>query len=239
MKTSIFRKEDVRLIDTWDGLGVRGSGSGDFEVVDAFIPAYAVDRSMRDAPFNEMLLRENMFVLAAHSAHSLGLAQAALDEFITLCNGKKADGSRRQGEMGRQQIHRINVAKADAIIRSSRLYAHDTVQRVWDEMHSSEEGIGSLEARALMMASFSFVTQQCREAVELIFKSAGVTGVFRGTRLERIFRDMMTVAQHIVVTEDRLEDIGHFLLTQHSPQPFTPIMLAFTVRTPKPQVAAS
>jgi indole-3-acetate monooxygenase len=232
----LFPVEDVTLIDTWDGLGVRGSGSGDFEVHDAFVPAYVADRSMKDLEFNEMLFRENMFILAAHSAHAVGLAQAALDEYIVLCNAKKADGSRRQAEMGRHQMHRINVAKADALIRSSRLFGHDAVQRVWDEIHELDSGVASLEARAVMFESFTFVVQQCREAVDLIFRSAGVGGVFRGTRLERIFRDMMTVAQHIVVVEERLEEIGQYWISRASDRPAIPLLLSFTVRTPKPEL---
>ncbi len=237
--TGTFKREEVTLIDTWDGLGVRGSGSGDFEVKDAFIPASVADRSMKDLMYNEMLFREPMFILTAHGAHAVGLAQAAFDAYIALCNGKKADGSRRQSEMGRQQIHRISVAKADALIRSSRLLITDTVRRVWDEINESEEGLPSLDARAAMCEAMVFSVHQCRDAVDMLFKCSGVSGVFRGTEMERIFRDMMTVSQHIVVTEDRLEEMGQYWITKDSDRPYTPMMLSFSIRTPKPTMAAA
>jgi indole-3-acetate monooxygenase len=230
-----FRREDVRLIDTWDGLGVRGSGSGDFEVTDAFVPAYVADRSMKDLTYNELLFREPLFILTAHGAHAVGLAQAAFDAYIKLCNAKKADGSRRQSEMGRQQFHRMNVARADALIRSSRLFVQDSVRTAWQEIHDYDSGIPSMDTRAVMCEAMIFTVHQCREAVELVFKSAGVGAVFRGTELERVFRDMMTVAQHILVTEDRLEEFGNYWLTKDTDRPFTPMMLSSTPRTPKPQ----
>jgi indole-3-acetate monooxygenase len=237
MVTALFPRDEVRVIDTWDGLGVRGSGSGDFEVVDGFVPSYVADRSMRDLIFNEMLFREQMFILTAHGAHAVGLAQAALDEYIEMCNRPKADGSRRQAEMGRHQVHRMNIARADALIRSSRLFARDAVQQVWDEMHELDEGVASMDARVVLMESLSFVVQQCREAVDLVFRSAGVGGVHRGTRLERIFRDMMTVAQHIVVVEERLEEAGNYWITRDTDRPALPLMLTFPPRTPKPELS--
>jgi indole-3-acetate monooxygenase len=233
-----FRREDVRLIDTWDGLGVRGSGSGDFEVTDGFIPAWVADRSMKDLNYNLALYRDMGFILAAHCAHAVGLAQAAFDEYISACNALKADGSRRQSELGRHQLHRINVARADALIRSSRLFGLDATQRVWDEIHEHDNGVASMEARAVMFESFAFVVAQCREAVDLLFRSAGVGGVFRGTRMERIFRDMMTVGQHIVVVEERLEEIGNYWITRDTKNPAIPVMLQFAPRTPKPVAAA-
>jgi indole-3-acetate monooxygenase len=232
--SATFRREDVRLIDTWDGLGVRGSGSGDFEVTDAFIPSYVADRSMKDLQYNEMLFREQLFVLTAHGAHAVGLAQAGFDAYIKLCNGKKADGSRRQSEMGRHQVHRVNVARADALIRSSRLFVRETVRAVWQEIHDSESGIASMESRAAMCEAMIFSVHQCREAVDILFKSAGVSAVFRGTELERVFRDMMTVGQHILVTEDRLEELGAYWITRDTDRPMTPMMLSMTPRTPKP-----
>jgi indole-3-acetate monooxygenase len=238
MITALFPRDEVTVIDTWDGLGVRGSGSGDFEVVDGFVPAYVADRSMRDLIFNEMLFREQMFILTAHGAHAVGLAQAALDEFIEMCSRKKSDGSRRQAEMGRHQLHRVNIARADALIRSSRLFARDAVQQVWDEMHDLDEGVASMDARVVLMESLSFVVQQCREAVDLVFRSAGVGGVHRGTRLERIFRDMMTVAQHIVVVEERMEEAGNYWITRDTDRPAVPLMLTFPPRTPKPDLSA-
>jgi indole-3-acetate monooxygenase len=237
--TALFPRNEVTVLDNWDGLGVRGSGSGEIEVVDGFVPAYVADRSMRDLIFNEMLFREMAFVLTAHTGHALGLAQAALDEYIEMCNRKKADGSRRQAEMGRHQVHRMNVARADALIRSSRLFARDAVQQVWDEMHANEDGIASTETRVVMMESIPFVVEQCREAVELVFRAAGVGGVHRGTRLERIFRDMMTVAQHVVVVPERLEEAGNYWVTRDSDRPAIPLMLTFTPRTPKPDGAST
>jgi indole-3-acetate monooxygenase len=235
--TAVFARDEVTVLDNWDGLGVRGSGSGEIEVVDGFVPAYVADRSMLDLVFNEMLFREMAFVLTAHTAHAIGLAQAAIDEYIEMCNRKKADGSRRQAEMGRQQIHRVNVARADALVRSSRLFARDAVQQVWDEMHARDEGVASMETRVIMMESIAFVVEQCREAVDLIFRSAGVGGVHRGTRLERIFRDTMTVAQHIVVVSERLEEAGSYWITRDTERPAIPLMLTFTPRTAKPDLA--
>jgi hypothetical protein len=89
-----------------------------------------------------------------------------------------------------------------------------------------------------MMEAMSFVVTQCREAVDLLFKCSGVSGVFKGTRMERIFRDMMTVSQHIIVVEERLEEMGQYWLTRDSDRPSVPMMLSMPPRNPKPELVA-
>jgi alkylation response protein AidB-like acyl-CoA dehydrogenase len=40
---AIWPADQARIIVTWDGLGLRGTGSGDFEVTDIFVPQEQVN----------------------------------------------------------------------------------------------------------------------------------------------------------------------------------------------------
>ena len=62
-----------------------------------------------------------------------------------------------------------------------------------------------------------YTTQVCKEAVDLIFHMAGSSAVFRGRKLEKIFRDMATAWNHIITAEVELASCGSYWITKNMP----------------------
>src|SRR5438445_6080267 len=86
-----YPKSIARIIDTWEVSGLRGTGSHDIEVVDLFVPEgrtfSALDRRARvTGPMNRM----HGFDLAGcgFCCVGLGVARAAIDEFVELAQVK-------------------------------------------------------------------------------------------------------------------------------------------------------
>jgi indole-3-acetate monooxygenase len=205
---------DGEIIDTWDGLGMRGTGSHDLVIEDIFVPDERVSSNPRQRPYPGPLYC-GQFLLMAHAAHALGIARAAIDAFVAIANRPPTPGSQRQAETGRTEGHRIAVAKADALVRAARLFAWDSTARAYAA--AERDGAIPYELRILLCESMVFAVRSSKEAVDLVYEAGGASSVYRGTTLERCFRDIHTAAQHIIVTENRFEMPGRFHITNDQP----------------------
>jgi len=212
--SAVWPMAQAHILDTWDGLGLRGTGSHDVVIEDLFVPDHMISGGPTDRPYPGPLYRAQ-FLFMAHAAHALGIARCAVDAFVALCNRPPAPGSRRQSSLGRTQMHHVAVGKADALIRAARAFAWDATARAYRA--AVEEGEVPLAARILLGESMIFAVNAGKVAVDLVYEASGAGGVYRGTTLERCFRDMHTAAQHIIVTENRYESVGQYYLTKDRP----------------------
>ncbi|MGM7669853.1 acyl-CoA dehydrogenase family protein [Microbacterium sp. A93] len=213
--TGYFPRQDVIIHDDWDALGLRGTGSGHIEVQDVFVPTEMVnelgvhyrayDRPLYRAPFN----------LLAHSAHAIGLLEAALDEFTKQVHKAAAHGSLRQARLGNEQIHQHAAGKTDAVIRSLKAFLMDATNAAYE--NAQDHGPVEYEHRVRIHQTNVFCVQTANEAMHYIYQQTGSPGIFRGTRIERIFRDMTVAAQHTIVGDASMDRVGQYLLTKDLP----------------------
>jgi len=210
---AIWPADQARLIDTWDGLGLRGTGSGDFEVADLFVPDEQVNPGFYGPPaYDRALFRIKEMPEAGHGAHALGIASAALHAFTDAVNARPAPGSARQSAMGHEQAHQIAFARADALVRAARALLHDTARAAYQDASAHPEL--SLELRVRLREANIFAVRAAKEAVGLIFDMAGSGAVYRGRPIEQAFRDISTAANHTNYLETAYTAIGSYYLTR-------------------------
>ena len=102
--------EGVTVLDTWDALGMRGTGSHDIEIEDVFVPDERVlarrPHGKLDPPFQVILSNAMPPVAAVY----LGVAEAARDHAVALVSGtKRADDPLVQRQIGLMDT-RLRVA---------------------------------------------------------------------------------------------------------------------------------
>ena len=72
---AIWLADQARIIVTWDGLGLRGTGSGNFEVTDIFVPQEQVNPGFYAPPkYDWPLFKLKEMPEVGHGAHALGIA---------------------------------------------------------------------------------------------------------------------------------------------------------------------
>jgi alkylation response protein AidB-like acyl-CoA dehydrogenase len=215
---AVFPQADVTIHDTWDGLGLRGTQSVDYEVQDVFVPDEFVGETLQ-GPYTGPLYRGIYFLLLGHSMHALGIARRALESYVEIvqrAQAKTPHGSTRQSRLGRQQAHKLAIAKAESLVRAGRAFTLDAATRAWEQAVRGEDV--DYHLRVLMAQSMILTAQWCKEAVGYLFEQAGTSAVIRGTPLERCYRDIVTAAQHTLVVETSYETIGEYYLTRSLPQ---------------------
>jgi len=210
---AIWPADEARLIDTWDGLGLRGTGSGDFEISGLFVPEDQVNPGLYDPPiYDRALFRVKEMPEVGHGAHALGIASAALESFVDAVNMKPIPGSMRHTAMGHMQAHQIAFARADVLIRAARALLYETVRAAYEDAKAHQEL--PLELRVRLREANIFAVRSAREAVGLVFEMAGSSAVYRGRPIERAFRDINTAANHTNYVETAYAGIGSYFLTR-------------------------
>ncbi len=94
-------------------------------------------------------------------------------------------------------------------MRSARLFLFDAANRLWDDVLSGRDAI--VQSRAeVRLASWHAVTSAV-QAVDLIYLTGGATSLYATSSIERAFRDVHAVTQHIGVQPRVLETVGRVL----------------------------
>jgi len=202
--------EEIEFFDTWYASGLCGTGSTDFAMNDLFVPERRAAGLGVDGPLARPLYAFPQFGLLAMgiAAVAMGLARAAIDELVDLAAAKTPQGSSRSLAM--RPAAQSDVARAEALLRSSRAFAYEAIERAWEAARADGE-IGTEHRRDLRLAT-THATRASAAAVDLMYELGGGTSVYRRSPLQRIFRDVHVATQHMMVSPATLELTGRLFL---------------------------
>lgn len=204
-------KTSVRMLDTWYTLGLRGTGSEDYEVEDVFVPEqYTVSQADMFAPPPARPSRGYAigyydFGLFGSSSTVLGAARGALEEFKTLATAKKPMAGTTT--LAASHTAQDRLARAEAQVRAARLLLADAA---WHAGHFGESGGDDLSATVRLAAATT--AEQCCQAIGSLFTLAGTSSLYASSMLERYFRDAHAAAKHITLSPTNVEMTGQYLL---------------------------
>ncbi len=206
----IVPAEEIEFFDTWHVSGLCGTGSTDFAMNDLFVPERRAAGLGVDRPLARPLYAFPQFGLLALgiAAVAMGLARAAIDELVRIAGSKTPQGSSRSLAM--RPAAQCDVARAEALLRSARSFAYETIERAWDAA-LSDGAIGVEQRRDLRLAT-THATRASAAAVDLMYELGGGTSVYRRSPLQRIFRDVHVATQHMMVSPSTLELTGRLFL---------------------------
>ena len=218
--TMFMPKSRVQVRDTWQTLGLRGTGSDSYTVEDLFVPeSYSLARDPAVAPrvagalyrtFTPSTLYASCFAGIA-----LGVARSVMESFINDVKDTKPRGASRT--RGESHVMQSAVAQNEARLRSARLFLLGSVSEIWAEAQTA----GALtqdQLVTLRMAS-TWAIQSAREAVAQLYAAAGALAIFTSRPFERRFRDIHTVTQQIQGHPAHFETVGQILLGREPDRP--------------------
>jgi alkylation response protein AidB-like acyl-CoA dehydrogenase len=207
----LFPRSAVEILDTWNVSGLRGTGSHDIAVKDAFVAtersvALTTDRPRRGGT----LYKFPVFGLLALGGASvaIGIARRAIEELSTMAATKTATLQRRR--LAERPVVQAKVAEAEALVGSARAFLRDAIARAWDAAEHGDEI--PLADRARLRLAASHATAICARAVDLMYTAGGGTAIYAASPLQRCLRDAHAVTQHVMVAEPTYELVGRVLL---------------------------
>jgi len=203
-------KRDFKIHDTWYVSGLKGTGSHQIELKDAFVPDY---RTMELDPWNlygespggavnsSPLYRIQLSAVMPATLASvvLGSAMGAYDEWKINYVGK---GKTRTGVPVAELTHKqIQLAKLSTKLEAARALLMQSLDFV--ETNSPLE----YKDRVRMRCNYAYSVQLCTEVMEEIFATSGAAASDEKSLLQLFWRDIHAGAQHMAFNFDWVGEI--------------------------------
>ena len=199
---------DVTIEDTWDALGLRGTGSHHVSVTDLEVD---LDRSctFADQPWpigTLWRLPLHIALFPVLTAVPLGIARGALDEIAThIREGRVA----RRGQIADDPVAVAEFADADSRLRAARALLRESVTEAHVLAERGDAVDGPLRARVALACLHA-----CDTAVavtSIAHNLGGGDAAYVDSPLPRALRDVETARQHLLFAHKHRVELGKAL----------------------------
>jgi 3-hydroxy-9,10-secoandrosta-1,3,5(10)-triene-9,17-dione monooxygenase len=204
----LLPKGDYNVLDTWNVTGLRGTGSCDVEVRDAFVPddmTVAVgDLAGGPTPGSKVnanpLYALPVFSLFPYvlSGVALGNAQACLDDYAEVARHRISTYNR--AKLSDFQSTQIKIAEASAKIDAARLIMRSACLEAMEDTRRGH--VPDMAAKTRYRRDGAFSVNLCTDAVSMLFAASGARGLFTTGVLQRQFRDAHAINSHLAFNFD-------------------------------------
>jgi 3-hydroxy-9,10-secoandrosta-1,3,5(10)-triene-9,17-dione monooxygenase len=204
----LLNKRDYKINDTWNATGLRGTGSNDVEVDDAFVaePMTLAVSDLDGGPTPGSAVNPNaLYALPVFSLFpyvlsgvALGNAQACLNDYVDIARHRASTYNR--AKIGDLQSTQIKIAEASAKIDAARLIMRSTCI---EAMADARRGhVPDTAAKTRLRRDGAYSVNICTEAVSLLFAASGARGLYTTGALQRQFRDAHAINSHLAFNFD-------------------------------------
>ncbi len=181
------------VIETWDAMGLRGTGSHDWELDGAFAQKAhtwaALGPICAEGPQWNVPDR-SLVAWIANAGHAVGTAQGALDDLAEAASQSTTGDT---AALRDREPFRLEFARAQAEVASARSLVQETWTRAWPSVEQDEPDLKLLGRCRLANVH---AVHTCVDAVERLFRAGGTNAARRTWTLERRWRDLQTARQH-------------------------------------------
>ena len=200
--------EAVNLIDNWDVMGLRGTGSIDYTMESVFVPNGWSHFAVTTTPERGGSLYGLGiigFAVTCHSGWAMGVGRRLLDELAGLVQGKAG----RPGAQADSVAFQQGYAEAEAKFRAARALVIES----WTDLSKSlyaGDGI-SVRQHTLVRLALTHITKTLHEIATFVYLAGGTTSLRRGT-IQRMYRDVFAGTQHVTSSPNVWQTCGRELI---------------------------
>ncbi len=207
IRSFFFTADQTSIIDTWHTSGLRGTGSHDMVVDDVFVPTERSACVLSEPPKHDgALYAFPLFGLLSLgiSAVGLGIARHALDVIVDVAQHKKSG----RKTLAQTELAQVRTARAEGEVRAAKAFMNSAIDEAWSE---AKKGELSIARRAGLRLAATHAARAAAAAVDTAYELGGGGSIYSSSPLQRCFRDVHTMTQHIMVAEATLKPIGRVL----------------------------
>jgi alkylation response protein AidB-like acyl-CoA dehydrogenase len=216
------RAREASLIDDWHVAGLRATGSKSFALNDVFVPAHRLVRlkAVQEGTAPGFALHKQPFYrlpwypvfICAFPAAGLGTAIAMLEGFRDYIRARVDgfSGAAFQTMTGSA----VRMAAAAAEIDAARLVFRRDVAAL-DRAVQEGRPLRPGESERIMYDA-PFIMDACSRAVVQLLRGSGGKALYESNPLQRHFRDIHAMTQHVAMDLDRAGETYGRLLFQNT-----------------------
>lgn len=205
----VVRKEQVKVLDTWRAIGLKGSSSHDVVVSELFVPDHmsvtmdelkghgrSAGARLNTAP----LYRLPAYAVAGALIGSaqLGVAEAAVDHYTE--NARKRVATMSGKTVAAFTTQQVKVAEAKAAVLAARELLHLVAREAESAVENG--GATTVEDRTRYRAMATYAGRLSSSAVNLVLEAGGGAVVYERSPIARCVSDMTVANRHITQNWD-------------------------------------
>ncbi|QHC35992.1 acyl-CoA dehydrogenase family protein [Komagataeibacter xylinus] len=209
-RMAVMPADKVTIEETWDTIGLAGTGSHDVVVRDVYVPkewtfirggAPSVHLPVYDYPSLSLAAQ----VLAVVG---LGCARRALDELTRFAMGSTSITG--APVLADRSYVQSAVARCEAELTAVRHFFYDETRSAWQDVLAGR-AVSEETSNRLRLAATSIAQVSARVAHEC-YAMGGIVATERDNILARCMLDSLVVAQHAFLARGNYEAAGRILL---------------------------
>ncbi len=202
-RTFLVPRSDLKVVDTWHTFGLKGTGSNDIVVEDAFVPDYRTHSSLDgfqgtnpgidsktiplyQIPFGQLFPR-------AVSGSTIGATQGAINAYRKVAS--KRIGSNTGSKTAEDPHAQMAVARAQALVDSLKLTLKNSFAQLMSDARKGEST--DMNTRIQYRFESAQVPEQCLQEVLELQKMCGGRAIFTNSPLQRFTLDILAGRAHV------------------------------------------
>ena len=217
-RSFLFLRSEAKIIDDWQVLGLRGTGSDTYILDDLFIPEDHAPA--RDAP-EERRLDGPLYQITSHllyatgfSGVTLGIGRRMLETYTELARGKQGRAS--VSPMARNAAVQKDIGLMEAKLSAARAFLHEAVCGAYD---AASAGTLSIDDRMRLRLATTYAMNEATDVSVACYRGAGTTAILDSAPFERRLRDALSASQHLQGMSAHFEMVGrHIIGTENNAQ---------------------
>lgn len=203
-------RAEYEIVDVWDTIGLRGTGSNDIVVDDAFVPSHRILRNYDQAHLrgpgqavnNGPLYRMPFGAVftTTVTAPVVGAVQGCFDAFVTSMR-ERVRLSLGGGQFAEDPFAQVAVARAASEIDAALLQLDRNIDEMYQLVSAGDDL--PMELRLRTRRDQVRATERALQAIDILFKTAGGNSLRRGNPIERAWRDAHAGSVHVANDVER------------------------------------
>jgi alkylation response protein AidB-like acyl-CoA dehydrogenase len=212
IRTGLLPIERTRGLDTWNVTGMRATGSNDHEIDGVDVSADHTFEPFRprlregDDVFHWIPLWSQLG--SALAACAVGTARHAIDALVELAAVKVPLGN--FSVLAERVPAQVAVAEAEGLYLAARAVLLEGAEATWARGVAHEPFGNDVLARFRLNSVTA--ARLAAQAIDLVHDAAGMNAVRTGSVLDRCWRDVHTMTQHVILAPARFEIVGRIMM---------------------------
>ncbi|MFI0467652.1 acyl-CoA dehydrogenase family protein [Saccharopolyspora sp. 5N102] len=209
-RTALLRPDQVEIVQNWDVVGMRGTGSFDLVVRGVEVPREWTFIRGGEPTVDEPLYRYPVIAYAAQvlAVVGAGVARAALDHAEEVGSGYA--GVTGAPKLADRPYYRAEVAAAEAALRSARAWFYELSNEVWETVVAGDPATDEQNAH-LRLAS-AHLARTASEVVGRLVEISGTAPIYRDHPLQLLLGDALVPKQHAFLGPAMYDAAGAVLM---------------------------
>lgn len=209
-RTALLRPEQVEIIEEWDTIGMRGTGSFELAVHNVEVPKEWTFIRGGETTVDEPLYQYPIITYAAQvlAVCNLGIARAALDFAEEVGSGRT--GVTGAPKLANRAYYRTGIAESEADLLSARAFFYEATRDGWQTLVAGDRM--SDRQNALIRLASTRVAQVGDDVVRTVYRLSGTGAINNSHPLQPLLRDAAVPPQHAFLTSSIYDAAGAVLM---------------------------